>query len=239
MRKIQFTKGYIYHLYNRGVEKRDIFLNENDRWRFLQGLFLFNDVDSAINILWQTERASGVATFKTIKDFLRKKIEKRTPLVRIMADCLMPNHYHLLVEEIRNNGISKFMHKLGTGYTEYFNKKRERTGSLFEGPFKAVLVDNQEYLEQVLIYINAVNPAQIVEPALKEKGIKNMDKVIDFINNYPWSTHQEYLGKRESIIIDKGLLGEIFGDPKEYQTLVENSLSQYKFNIIGNLMLED
>ncbi|OHA62168.1 MAG: hypothetical protein A2117_02155 [Candidatus Wildermuthbacteria bacterium GWA2_46_15] len=239
VRKIQFAKDHIYHIYNRGVEKRNIFRNDNDRWRFLQGLFLFNDVEASTNILWQVERAKGKATFKTIQDFLKNDQKNRQPLVRIMADCLMPNHYHLLIKEINDGGISKFMHKLGTGYAQYLNKKYERSGSLFEGPFKAILVDSQEYLEQLLVYINVINPAQLVEPNLKKTGIKNLDKVLDFVRSYLWSTHQEYLGKRKSIIIDKDILGEIFSSSKDYQKLVRASLLERKFNSINNLTLED
>ena len=239
MRKIQFVENNIYHIYNRGVEKRSIFKDDNDRWRFLQGLLLFNDVEASINLLWQIERAKGKTTFKTIKDFLKDKGEKRVPLVRIMADCLMPNHYHLLLEEIRENGISRFMQKLGTGYVKYFNGRHGRVGPLFQGPFKAALVDKDNYLEQLLVYINVVNPGQLVEPDLKEKGVKDINKIMDFAEEYPWSTNQEYLGKRNSIIIDKGLLGELFAKPSDYRDLVKTSLLKRKFAKIGDLAIEN
>jgi len=239
MRKIQFTQNNIYHIFNRGVEKSDIFEDDNDRWRFLQGLLLFNDVEASVNLLWQVERAKGVTTFKTIKDFLKNKEEKRIPLVRIMADCLMSNHYHLLLEEIAKNGISRFMHKLGTGYVKYFNGRHSRVGPLFQGRFKAALVDKEKYLEQLLVYINVVNPGQLVEPNLKEEGIKDINKIMNFAEEYPWSTNQEYLGKRDSIIIDKGLLEEFFAKPSDYHNLVKTSLLGRKFAKIGSLAIED
>ncbi len=236
MRTIKFLKNNFYHLYNRGVEKRSIFLDDNDRWRFLQGLFLFNDVKSSTNILWQVERLFGRATFKTIKNFLRK--QKREPLVRLMADCLMPNHYHLLVEEIRDNGISHFMHKLGTGYTLYFNKKHKRVGSLFQGTYKAVAVEGLEQLERLLGYINVINPGQLIEPHLKKEGIKDIKKILSFTKNYLWGTHQEYLGKRDSIIIDKGILGDVFSDPGDYREFVATILKEKGVESIENIVLE-
>lgn len=235
-RKNQFAKGHIYHIYNRGVEKRDIFGNDNDRWRFLQGLFLFNDIDVSTNILWQVERNFGRATFKTLKAFLQE--QKRRPLVRLMADCLMPNHYHLLVEEIVDGGISKFMQKLGTGYTMYFNKTNERVGSLFQGVFKSVLVATQEQLERLLVYINVINPGQLIEPDLKEGGIKDVEKLLKFAEDYLWTTHREYLGLRESFIIDKGVLNDIFPNPKGYRDFVRSALEERKLNSVSDLFLE-
>jgi putative transposase len=198
MRKFKFEKGKIYHIYNRGVEKRNIFKDDNDRWRFLQGLFLFNDEKTTANLLWQMEKNRGRVTFGILREFFAKEKRNRDPLARIMADCLMPNHFHLLLEEIKENGISRFMQKLGTGYARYFNNKYQRVGSLFQGRFKIAGIGAEVYLRYLLVYINAVNPAELVEPELKERGIKKLEKVLRFIQDYPWSTHQEYLNQRES-----------------------------------------
>ncbi len=240
MRKVTFAPYNIYHLYNRGVEKRDIFMDDNDRWRFLQGLFLFNDVNTSANLLWELERLHGGANFKTIKEhFFGADKKPREPIVRIMADCLMPNHYHLLIEELQENGISKFMHKLGTGYTMFFNKKYGRVGSLFQGTFKAVLVDKESQLDYLLAYINVLNPGQLVEPNLKEDGVKNKEAIIDFAKAYLWSTNKEYLHTRESIIIDKGLLGQVFPDGQTYEAFINAILlDKSKFDSISDLFLE-
>ncbi len=155
-----------------------------------------------------------------------------------MADCLMPNHYHLLVEEINDGGISRFMHKLGTGYTMYFNKKHKRVGSLFQGSYKAVAVADLLQLERLLAYINVINPGHLVEPRLKEEGVKSSKKIMSFAKDYLWSTHQEYLGKRESIIIDKGILGDIFSDPNDYRKFMATTLEEKKFEDIDDIILE-
>jgi putative transposase len=238
MRKFKFEKGTIYHVFNRGVEKRDIFMDDNDRWRFLQGLFLFNDEKTTANLLWQMEKNRGRVTFGVLKEFFAKEKRNREPLVRIMADCLMPNHFHLLLQEIKKNGISRFMQKLGTGYSKYFNNKYDRVGSLFQGTFKAVPVEKEIYLKYLLVYINVINPAELLEPKLKEAGIRDEKKILRFAQNYLWGTHQEYSGKRESIIIEKGVLGEFFPDGKTYIEFVENVLDGKKWEKAQNLLLD-
>ncbi|MDP3991234.1 MAG: transposase [Candidatus Nealsonbacteria bacterium] len=202
---------------------------------------MFNDEKASLNLLWQIEREMGMANFKTMREFIiNNQIDKKS-LVRIMADCLMPNHFHLLIEEINNNGISRFMHKLGVGYTGYFNKKYERVGGLFQGAFKAVQITDELYLKYLLIYINIINPGQLIEPELKEKGLKNLDKIMKFAENYLWSTNQEYLNKRDSIIIEKGIAGPLFANRDEYQEFARNILLGKKssqFVNLGRFILE-
>jgi putative transposase len=239
MRKFKFEKGKIYHIYNRGVEKRNIFKDDNDRWRFLQGLFLFNDEKTTANLLWQMEKNRGRVTFGILREFFAKEKRNRDPLARIMADCLMPNHFHLLLEEIKENGISRFMQKLGTGYARYFNNKYQRVGGLFQGPFKAASAEKENYLKYLLVYIDVINPGELVEPQLKEEGVKDIGAIMKFAESYPWSTHQEYLGKRESIIIEKGLLGEFFPTARKYREFVENVLKSRRWKKAAPLFLEN
>jgi|SRR3989344_879005 len=219
MRKVKFQKGKVYHVFNRGVEKRDIFLSDGDRWRFLQGLYLFNDENSAANLLFRLEQQKKFMHFGILREHMQQAGIKRKPLVRIMADCLKPNHFHLILEEVQENGISRFMQKLGTGYAQYFNKKYERVGSLFQGIFKAIEVKSDEQLAYLLAYINVINPGQELEPDLKITA-QDPEEVLRFAEHYPWSTHIEYLGKRESIIIDKGFAGKLFSSPKQYREFV-------------------
>jgi len=237
-RKFPFITGKIYHIFNRGVAKCPICNEEADYWRFLQGLCLFNDVKSATNILWQLQKKRGRLTLNVLKDYLINQGSERKPLVRIMAYCVMANHYHLLVEEIQEGGITKFMHKLGLGYAHYFNNKYERVGSLFQDKFKNILVDDERYLLYLLVYINVLNLAELIEPNWKEEGIKNSGRVLKFAANYPWSTHQEYIGKRRSIIIDKGIFGKLLPTQKAYLDLVSAVLTEKKYTEITHLMIE-
>ena len=238
MARTKFEQGKIYHIFNRGVEKRNIFLSDGDRWRFLQGLYLFNDEAGSLNLLYRLEQQKGKMHFGILRDYLRKAGIERKPLVRIMADCLKPNHFHLLVEEIQKNGISRFMQKLGVGYTKFFNKKYERVGPLFQGVFKAVEIKKDEQLHYIIAYINVINPGQELEPELKTAA-KDPEEIMRFIEHYPWSTHLEYLGKRDSIITDKGIAAKIFPNPKSYLGFVRDIVRGKKsMNAISNFLLE-
>ncbi len=225
MRKISFEEGGYYHIFNRGVDKRKIFMSEGDRWRFLQGLCLFNNKENVGNILWKMERKRGEVTLKSIKDFLIEEKEKKEPVILILAYCLKDNHFHLLLKEIEEGGIQAFMHKFTSGYVGYFNNKHNRGGSLFEGPFKAARIDKDEYLQYLLAYINIINPAQEIVSGIKETGIKEKEGVKEFIEKFPWSTHQEYLGKRNSIIIEKEIFNEIFPSVESYREFTEDILT--------------
>lgn len=219
MRKTKLEAGKIYHVYNRGVEKRDIFLSDGDRWRFLQGLYLFNDESVSANLLFRLEQEKGKMHFGILREYMAKAGIVRKPLVRIMADCLKPNHFHLLIEEIQEDGLSRFIHKLCTGYAKFFNTKYERVGSLFQGAYKAVEVRRDTQLHYLLAYINVINPGQELEPDLKSQA-QDPEEILRFVEQYPWSTHPEYLGKRDSIIVDKGIAGKLFPTSAKYRAFV-------------------
>ena len=227
MARIKLEKNKIYHIFNRGVEKRDVFLSDGDRWRFLQGMYLFNNENSTTNLLYRIEQEKGKMHFGILREYIKKMGLERKPLVRIMADCLKPNHFHLLLEEIQESGISRFMQKLGIGYTKYFNTKYERVGSLFQGKFKVVEVVSNEHLMYLVAYINAINPGQELEPDLKSAA-QDPEEILEFIEHYPWSTHLEYLGKRDSIIVDNGIAGELFTTSNDYKKFIADIIKGKK-----------
>src|SRR3989344_1887720 len=172
-RKTKFVIGEFYHIYNRGVEKRIIFPNISDYKRFLALLYLAN--------------SNEIIQFRNdfSRTFLEKIFEKDRgePLVAIGAYCLMPNHFHLLLTPLVEGGISKFMLKLQTGYSMYFNIKNEREGSLFQGTYKATHAQDDEYLKYLYAYIH-LNPAKLKDKEWKIKGahdlsrLKNLKSVI-------------------------------------------------------------
>ncbi|MBU1015309.1 transposase [Patescibacteria group bacterium] len=173
-----------------------------------------------------------------LKDYVIGQNNKREPLVRILAYCIMGNHFHLLVEEIQREGITQFMRKLGTGYANYFNKKHDRVGGLFQNVFKNVLVDDDLYLQYLLVYINVLNPASIIEPNWKKEGIQDTKKALDFAASYQWGSHMDYLGKRGSLILDKGLFADMFPSSQAYLDLVRAVLREKKYQSIEHLTLE-
>ncbi|MCH8244737.1 transposase [Patescibacteria group bacterium] len=237
-RKYPFAVGKIYHIYNRGVAKCSICLEERDYWRFLQGLVLFNDTKNSNAILYHLERNQKRLTMNVLKAYIIQEGKKRHRLVRILAYSVMENHYHLIVEEIQEGCITKFMHKLGMGYAKYINAKYERVGSLFQDKFKNILIESEQQLLYLLVYINVLNPAGIIEPNWKEEGIYNLKKVLEFAESYQWSSHLDYLGKRGSLILEKGVLGDLLSTAKEYRELVHAVVIGKKYAQIEHLTLE-
>ena len=142
MRKLQFSNGEYYHIYNRGVDHRSIVNDEIDSDRFVDSMRLFNTV----------ELKGGIYEISFRED--SKKLKFKDPLVDIIAYCLNPNHFHLCLCQRRKNGISEFMKRLSGGYAYYFNKRHKRTGSLLEGRFKAKHLDDNNYLLHVSCYVS-------------------------------------------------------------------------------------
>jgi putative transposase len=223
MRKPQFINERIYHIYNRGVEKRDIFMDIKDYFRFIHDLFEFNDKEPA---------------GKYFKMNVNNVARKRNLLVEILSYCLMPNHFHLLLRQIANNGITNFMKKLGTGYTMYFNEKYDRVGSLFQGPFKAVFLDDEDYLIYLPFYIHA-NCVDLILPNWKENGISNFEQIKAYLKKYRWSSHLEYCDvKNFPSIMTKSLRDMIWQTPERYQKQFEEWLESRNLKKIQNIIIE-
>ena len=176
----------IYHVVLRGGGDALVFKNDDDRYRGIFSLYEFNTTDP-IEIREQRRRRKIAKASRGLFPDIRKHI------VEILTFCFMPNHIHLLLRQIENGGISEFIRKLGSGYVGYFNKKYERRGPLF-GKFRAVHIKNDEQLKTVFAYIHK-NAISLIEPKWKENGIRNPKKVIQFLENYKWSSYLDYLGK--------------------------------------------
>ena len=163
MRKINFHEDEYYHVYNRGTDKRTIFLEEREYERFLYLLYACNDVNPLLNSQFYYRGFASIVT----------QIDTREKLVNILCFCLMPNHYHLLLQQRVKEGISRFMQKLGTGYTMYFNTKHKRNGVLFQGVFKGIHVEDERYLTHLTRYIH-LNPLELKKPDWKKIGVKKL-----------------------------------------------------------------
>lgn len=184
------VNGQIYHIVLRAVEGLKLFCNEKDFLRMIYNLFEFNDEKSA------SSYSRALKKSNMARSDLACLVKKgRDKLVDILALCLMPNHIHVLMRQLGEDGISKFMKKIGTGYGLYYNKKYERSGHIFGGRYRAVLVKTNEQLRTVFAYIHA-NPVAIIFPGWKEKGIKDLKRAIKFLEEeYRWSSYADYLGK--------------------------------------------
>jgi putative transposase len=163
-----------YHVLNRGVDKRDIFLNEKDYLRFVHNLFDFNDQKKADTNRYVSKKPSIID--------LRGPRDRgpRETLVDIHAFCLMPNHYHLLLSPKEEKNIPKFMMKLNVGYVKYFNEKYKRTGTLFEGRYKSIIIKKDSHFLYLPYYIH-FNPLDLKFPQWRENKIEDYQKAIDLI----------------------------------------------------------
>ena len=195
-RRHAFAIDEWYHCFNRGVDKRTVFENEHDATRFLMTLYLANGTEP-------------MQIFNTHKPTLAKAFTeyRGKPIVSLGAYCLMPNHFHLLIKEISDGGISEFMRKLGIAYTMYFNAKNQRAGNLFVRPFRSRHVGDDRYFQRALQYIHC-NPAELYEPGWKLGKVENMRLLERKLVEYPYSSMGSYA---KTGIKDPILSGEGFG----------------------------
>lgn len=208
-RNYSFSVGEYYHLYNRGVDKRNIFNNSRDYDRFILLLYLCNSNKSVdLGNLLQTEGRSFSEIWST---------DKGSSIVALGSYVLMPNHFHILIKEISEGGVSKFMSKLLTGYSMYFNKKNKRSGSLFEGRFKATHANKNEYLKYLFSYIH-LNPIKLIDSNWKIEGIKNKEIVERYLRDYQYSSYPDYLGivRLENKLVDYKVFPKYFHVGKSF-----------------------
>ena len=196
VRKIIFSVEEFYHLYSRGVDKRSIFLDDADRKRFVRLLFLCNGTKPVM--------------YRETKKLSLKDIDAGQKLVAIGAYCLMPNHFHLLIKEITEGGIVKFMSKLLTAYSTYFNKKYERAGSLFSSEFKSTHLDVDKYLKYIFAYIH-LNPLKILNANWKNEKM-DISQTELFLNAYKYSSYHDHISenREEYMILNKVVFPEYF-----------------------------
>lgn len=194
-----FNTDYYYHIYNRGVEKRNIFINKRDYQQFLLAMDFYS----------KTPLSSKLSDFKRRIGKI-KETESQTNLVQIFSYCLMPNHFHFLLKQSADGGITHFLRKFTNSYTRFFNTKYDRIGPLFQGTFKAKLIENDEYLLQVSKYIHR-NPLKLNSNAL---------------SFYPYSSYRSYLSQEDSDFCDTKFILSYFSKTNpdlSYQSFVEET----------------
>lgn len=167
-----------FHVLNRGTDKRKITTDDRDRMRFMHDLYAFNDKNPSLHPHQPGRETEGT---------------KRELLVHVHAFALMPNHYHLLLSELSDGGISLFMQKLNMGYTKYFNERHERSGTLWQGKYKKILIERDAHFMYIPFYIH-LNPLDMVMPEWRKGKVKNPRKALEHLRAYRWSSHLDYLG---------------------------------------------
>src|SRR3989344_586186 len=178
-RKTQFSIGEYYHVYNRGIDKGLIFRDKSDWTRMQNLLYLCNNTESVV--------------FKQIQG-VPLEVKRGKQVVDIVCYALMSNHFHLILREKRQGGISKFMSKVMTAYSMYFNTKYDRTGPLLCKPFRASHVSGDEYFRWVFSYVT-LNPLGKFDPLWKTRGVGNVAAARKFMEKYNYSSYYDYFVK--------------------------------------------
>jgi len=196
-RIIPFANNELYHIYNRGVEKREIFTQPRDYKRFLKACYYYQFLGSTQS--FSKFSKSQLNTFKSLNE---------NKLVEIICYCLMPNHFHFLIRQLKSNGASIFISHLTNSYTKYFNTKYIRIGPLLQGTFKALIVESDEQFIHLSRYIH-LNP--IVSGLVKD------------LSQYPWSSYHEYMQGKGMICSVNEILN-LFPSVDEYKEFIEDQI---------------
>lgn len=214
-RQAVFANQEVYHIFNRGVEKRVTFEDKRDLERFTQTLdyYRFQNPPSRFSFRKRPK--------------LTKKSGDTTLLVEILCYCLMPNHFHLLLKQIEKNGITTFLSKVTNSYTKYFNTKHKRVGPLFQGTFKAVRVEDDEQLVHVSRYIH-LNPL--------------VGYIVKDLRKFTYSSYLEFLGMTEGFCQKEFVLDQ-FSSPSDYEKFILDQADYAKkikqIKQMGRLLLEE
>ena len=226
-RKDPFVTGEYYHVYNRGVDKRVIFKSEKDYERFMMLLYLANSNESF--------RLDNILNKEKKKFSEVLALEKGPALVSIGSWCLMTNHFHLLIRQEVEGGITKFMRKLGVGYSMYFNIKNKRTGALFGGLFKSKLIGvDDNYMRQLFGYIH-INPLEIKFPNWKNKINKPLYDMKNFLKTYRYSSYLDFIGENrvEQNIITMNNFPDYFKESNSFEDFINNYFVEIKSSTIS------
>ena len=218
----------LYHALNRGTDKRQIFMEQSDYVRFVHDLYVYNDKKPATN-MWYSHAHNEVG--------LHYIERERQPLVHIHGWCLMRNHYHLLLSECIEGGITQFLRKLNTGFTNHFNAKYERSGVLFQGKTKKVLIENDAHFLYILHYIH-LNPLDYhTETSEWRTGnVSSARKALEHLHKYCWSSFLDYCGEKNfPSIIDQDLFRDVFPD---YSKSIRSYLKDIDTESLDGFMLE-
>lgn len=190
LRRVPLISDEVYHIYNRGAGKQRVFTTRGDYDRFLSLLYLAN-TDQSINYRNVWSKYQG----RSLTDFF--KAESRVPsLVDVLAYALMPNHFHIVLRQRVDDGVTTFMRKLATGYSMYFNAKYERNGVLFQGRFKSSHIGTDPYFRYIFSYVH-LNPLDIKMPGWKDSGVSDPKRAKKFLADYRFASYYDYcIGER-------------------------------------------
>src|SRR3989344_4922954 len=222
----------LYHCLNRGVDKRTIFTDNRDRARFVHDLYEFNSDRPAFNA---GRGFSGKPD--SMIDIVSQSSERGAALVDIHAWCLMGNHYHLLLSEAKECGVSLFLRKLNVGYARYFNDRHRRQGTLFQGRTKKIRISSDAHFLHILHYIH-LNALDFQKDSADWRGLRiaNTERALRHLDSYRWSSFLDYCGtKNFPSVITNELFGDVF---KNYRKSIRSYLRDIELSPIKPFLLE-
>src|SRR3989344_2071474 len=213
MRKMSFAQNEYYHIFNRGNNKQNIFLDDGDRARFLFLLLFFQCDLPPLRI--NKSVADFIKNQHRVLDIFTDEVAEisKNRYVALESFALMPNHFHLMLHEAQKGGISKYMQRILNSFTKYFNTKYEKNGHLFQGPFKAIHIEDNRQLLHLSAYIHR-NPREI-------KGWYNHE------HHFPWSSYSDYINHNKwGSLLEQDVILSQFATKIEYSRFVKTSTAK-------------
>ena len=221
-RNIPLVTNQIYHVFNRGIASQPVFFGKVDYERARQTIFYYQNLKVPLRYSFFLRLPSNERD-----ELLQNLRKKKEFIVEIVCFCFIPNHFHILVRQLQDDGISTFMSNFTNSYTRYLNTKSKRNGPLFQGKFKAVRIETDEQLIHVCRYIH-LNP-------YTSYVVKTVEELI----NYPYSSFSEYLNSKEIEACNKDLVLTHFKDSDAYKKFVFDQADyQRQLDNIKHLTLE-
>lgn len=218
-RNLVLTTNEVYHVFNRSVGKTNIFSSKYHLRKVIE-IIKFYQFPQKLRL------SKFKALSKSLKNDYLLALKNETPLIRVSAFAFMPNHYHLLVKQICNNGITRFISNFQNSFAKFFNLKYNRHGSLFQNPFRAKRVETEEEFIHISRYIH-LNPTTAYLIQFKD------------LATYPWTSFSLYVDKAQNELINTEVLQGMFRLKESYVQFVSDQVDyQRKLEFIKNLIIE-
>ena len=213
LRRVVLSEGEFYHVYNHASHNLQLFSTNQSYGQFLE----------AVNFYVQSRPLVRFSIYKKSRN--SHPIDLLDPLVRVICFCLMPNHYHFVLKQEKNEGIRKFIQRLCNSYSHYYNKKNKSGGSLFKGNFRAVRIENNEQLLHLSRYIH-LNPVT--------------DYFVEKPEDWHFSSYCDYVGNGRFDFIEPDVILDQFSEKKDYQKFVLSRKDfQRKLGVIKKLLIDN
>ncbi len=223
-----FEEYQLFHIISRAVDEKKIFEYEDDRFRFILQVYAANIGRPAYNLRGKDVNKAARDLLQGIDPPANFIVKEHNPLVHILDFSLVMTHYHFYLAPVSKNSIPTFFGKLNNGFAKYFNLRHGRKGALFGSRYQSIPVKTDFQAEAVSRYVSIVNPLDIFQPGWREAGLKDLDRALEFLRNYQFSSFPDKIKERNSKILAPKEIREQYGiefiDRKDYLAFVNDFL---------------